>query len=88
MDESEQGWIEINEPGLRRVIEYGRELRRIKEGVRTLAAEVDALDVEGSSVLASQLLELIDPLKYLQSGTESLIVGQEPKHPQQERQEP
>ena len=69
MDESETGWIEINEPTLNRVLQYSQELRRIKEGVRALAAEVDALDVEGSSVLASQLLELIDPLQYLQRDT-------------------
>lgn len=69
MDEYELGFIEINDSVLARVIQYGEELRRIKTGVRSLAGEVDALDVPGASVLASQLLELIDPLQYLQPAT-------------------
>jgi len=82
VDESETGWIEINEPALNRVLQYGQELRRIKDGVRRIAGEVDALDVPGSSVLASQLLELIDPLQYLQRDT----ILQDNDNPTEERQ--
>lgn len=82
MNETETGWIEINDLTLNRVLQYSQELRRIKDGVRALAAEVDALDVEGSSVLASQLLELIDPLQYLQRDT----ILQDNDNPTEERQ--
>lgn len=67
MDEHETGWIEINGLAYQRVREYAHELRRIKEGVRLLAADVDALAVEGSSAIAAQLIELLDPLQTLQT---------------------
>lgn len=67
MDDDEMGWIEIDALALRRATEYAAELHRIKEGVRAVIAELEALDYPGTSVLAQQLREITDPLQYLQS---------------------
>lgn len=83
MDEAEFGWIEVDALGLRRIREYADEIQRIKSGVRQIATEIDALDVPGSSALASQLLELIDPLQYLQTSA----IMEDNDNPPQESQE-
>lgn len=60
-DRFETGYIEINARAYEIAQGYGREVRRLKDGIRAVAADLDALDHPGCSVLAAQLQALLDP---------------------------